>query len=74
MASVSFSVARNGDVMNNLATGADTVTEGSSAPGAGSLEVRIDLDAGWTLKEIENQLDAIWRFAADKTKSTTIPL
>lgn len=75
MAAVSFSLSRGTDE-NTLAAGSQTVTEGTSAPGAGDLEIRI-ADPGtvaWTKREIKEAVDTIWRYLTDANKSTTIPL
>lgn len=70
MADISFSIARN-----SLAEGgSSTVTEGTSAPGAGDLEVRISGTAGWTKLEIEEAMDRIWRFLMDVNNSTSVIL
>lgn len=73
MASVSFSLTR-GTEIETLAAGSQTVTEGTSAPGAGDLEVRINLVRNFTKLEIEQAMDTIWRFMSDPNRSTTIPL
>lgn len=73
MSSASFSMSRG--VFNDaLVAGSQAVTEGTSAPGAGDIEVRIDLSKSFTKLEIEEYLDAIWRFLTDPTRSTSIPL
>lgn len=75
MAAVSFSLSR-GALIDTLAAGSQTVTEGTSAPGAGDIEVRI-ADPGtvpWTKKDIELALDTIWRYLKDVNRSTSIPL
>lgn len=76
MAAVSFSMARNGGAENVLAAGSQTVTEGTSAPGAGDIEIRIADPASvpWTKKEIGTALDTLWRFLTDPGESTSIPL
>lgn len=74
MASASFSLANTGDSIYTLSNGAQTITEATSAPGAGDLEVRIDLTKGWTKASIERALDTIWRFIEDPGRSTSIPL
>lgn len=73
MASVSFSMTR-GNFNDDLTAGVQAVTEGSSAPGAGDIEVRIDLTKNFTKNEIELYLDSIWRFLMDPGRSTTVPL
>lgn len=73
---VSFSMARNGSAEYVLAAGSQTVTEGTSAPGAGDIEVRIasTVTVPWTKKEIEIALDTIFRFLSDPGESTSIAL
>ena len=75
MAAVSFSMSR-GTGEATLAAGSQTVTEGTSAPGAGEIEVRI-ADPGtvaWTKREIKEAMDTIYRFLQDVNRSTSIPL
>lgn len=74
MASVSFSLSRNGDAIDNLSAGAQTITEGTSAPGAGNLEVRIDNAVGWTKADIRRALDNISDFFLDPNNSSSISL
>lgn len=73
MSSASFSMTR-GNFNDDLATNVQAVTEGTSAPGAGDIEVRIDLSKNFTKNEIELYLDAIWRFLSDPGRSTSVPL
>lgn len=75
MAAVSFSLSR-GVGENVLAAGSQAITEGTSAPGAGDLEVRIADPATvpWSKKDIEIALDQIFRFLSDPGESTSIPL
>lgn len=72
MAAISFSMARNGGAIDVLAAGSQTVTEGTSAPGAGDIEVRLGDGVAWTQNEIEIALDVIEKFISDS--STSIPL
>ena len=72
MASVSFSLTR-GTLIDTFASGSQTVTEGTSAPGAGDMEVRIDLTKNLTKKEIRQAMDVIWRFLNNPNTSPTIP-
>lgn len=73
MASVSFSLTRGTDI-DTLTNGSQTVTEGTSAPGAGDLEIRMDLTKNITKRELKKLLDVIWRYAVNPaTGSTTIP-
>ena len=74
MAAVSFSMSRNGDAIDVLANGSQTVTEGTSAPGAGDIEIRLADPATvpWTKAEIERALDTMWRFLTDPGRSTSI--
>lgn len=75
MASVSFQVARNGASLDSLSAGAQAVSEGTAAPTtANNVEVRIDLAAGWTKREIADALDIIERYFLDASKTTTITL
>ncbi len=75
MASVSFSIARNGDAIEVLAAGSQTVTEGTAAPTtANTLQVRVDMAVPWTKREIKVAMDTLWRYLMDTTKSTSIPL
>ena len=73
MASASWSMTR-GNATDDLAAGVQAVTEGTSAPGAGDLEVRVDLTKNFTKNEIEQYLDIIWRFLSDPNRSTSVPL
>lgn len=75
MAAVSFSLSR-GALIDTLAAGSQTVTEGTAAPGAGDLEIRIADPAtvAWTKKDLELAFDTIWRYLKDPTRSTSIPL
>lgn len=73
MASASFSMTR-GVSIDNLAAGAQAVTEGTSAPGAGDIEIRVDLTKNFTKAEIRRYLETIWRFLDNKDRSTSIPL
>ncbi len=75
MAAVSFSLNR-GQFIDLLVAGSQAVTEGTAAPGAGELEVRI-ADPGtvpWTKNEIERAMDTIFRFLSNPNNSTSIPL
>ncbi len=75
MASVSFEIARTGDAIDNLGTGAQNVTEGTAAPTtANRLQVRVDMAVPWTKREIKVAMDTLWRYLMDTTKSTSIPL
>lgn len=74
MADISFSMSRNGAAEQTLSDGSQTVTEGTSAPGAGDIEVRISGTAGWTRNEIEIAMDTIFRFLSSSLTSTSIPL
>lgn len=75
MAAVSFSVVR-GTGEYSLTAGAEVVTEGTSAPGAGDLEVRIadPASVAWTKQELYLALEKIWRYLDDVRESTSIPL
>jgi len=76
MAAVSFSVARAGYAIDDLTAGSQRVTEGTSAPGAGDLEIRIadPASVAWTKNELEEAMDTIWRFLTDPNRSASIPL
>ena len=73
MASVSYSLTR-GTMIDTLAAGSQTVTVGSSAPGAGDMEIRIDLTKNFTKKELRIAFGVIWKFLSDSTRDTSIPL
>lgn len=75
MAAISFSLSRGTDE-NTLAAGSQTVTEGTSAPGAGDLELRIadPGTAAWSKREIEEAMGTIFRFLSDVNRSTTVIL
>jgi hypothetical protein len=73
MADISFSVSR-GTLIDTLAAGSQTVTEGTATPGAGDLEVRILGTANWTKNEIEHAMDTIFRYLVNANNSTSIPL
>lgn len=68
MANVSFSV-QQGFGQDGINT--SDVTEGTSAPGAGDVEVRIN-SATISQEELRLALDTIWRFASDPNFSTSI--
>lgn len=74
MAAISFSTTRNGDAINSLTAGAQVVTEGTQAPSAGQLEIRLADGVPWTKRELKTALDNIWRFLQDPLNSTSIPL
>ncbi len=74
MASASWSLTRGTLIDNVASSGSQTVTEGTSAPGAGDIEVRVDLTKNFTKKEIEQALDTIWRFLTNVNNSTKVPL
>jgi hypothetical protein len=73
MADASFSMSR-GVSMDDLANGVQAVTEGTSAPGAGDIEIRINLAAGLTKREIKELLEVMWRYLSDTNFSTSVPL
>jgi len=75
MAAISFSLSR-GTLENTLAAGSQSITEGTSAPGAGDIELRI-ADPGtvaWTKREIREAVNAIYRYLEDVNRSTSIAL
>lgn len=76
MAAISFSMSRTGFAIDVLAAGSQTVTEGTSAPGAGDIEIRLadPASVAWTKEEIEEALDILWRFMSDPGRSTSIAL
>lgn len=59
---ISFSMSRNGGALYKSGTGSQTVTVGTSAPGAGDIEVRIadPATAPWKKEEIERALETIF--------------
>lgn len=71
---VSFSMAYNGDAIDVLATGSQTVTEGTSAPGAGNIEIRIGDPSvsPWTKRQIRVALDTMFRFLDDPNRSSSL--
>lgn len=69
MANVSFSLDQEGTL--EAADGSD-ITEGTSAPGAGALEVRIDSSKITNLVQLNEGLEKIYRFAADNLFSTSM--
>ena len=74
MTTASFSVNRDGDQIDTLATGVQKVTEGVLAPGVGDLEIRVNISAGWTKNELENAFDTISRYFFNAENSQSIPL
>lgn len=71
MASVSLVMARNGGALFNLGNGAQTVTAGTDAPAAANtIEMRVDLAAGWTRKEV---IVALERFQQTVLGNADIP-
>ena len=74
MAAVSFSASRNGGAIDVLAAGSQTWTEGTSAPGAGDIEIRFADGVAWTRNEIEIAMDTLFRFLLDANRQTSIPL
>jgi hypothetical protein len=73
MASVSYSLVRGAQIDVVGASGSQVVTEGTSAPGAGDLEIRIDLTKNFTKKELKQSFDTIWRYLNNRNLSPTIP-
>lgn len=73
MASVSYSLTR-GTEIDRLATGVQTVTAGTAVPGAGDIEVRINLAKNFTKLEVEQALETIWRFIENPDRDTNFPL
>lgn len=61
MASASYSQSNTGD------SAFTRVTEGTSAPGAGDIEVRIDLTKGWDKRKVKIALDNLWRYIEDQS-------
>lgn len=75
MASVSFQIPFQGDAIDLLVAGSQSVTEGTAAPTtANGIEVRIDMASGWTKASIRRSLETIFRFLEDVNRSTSIPL
>lgn len=70
MAAISLSIARGTGESDLGQAGSQSVTVGSSAPGAGDVEVRFSSAAlagsatgqGMTSREAKELLDIIWRF------------
>lgn len=62
MADLSLSMSRNGGAIDVLATGSQTVTAGTSAPGAGNIELRIADSAAFTKNEIHNALEVLEKY------------
>jgi hypothetical protein len=69
MADYSLSMSRNGDAIDVLANGSQTVTAGTSAPGAGDIELRILEAAGWKRAEVLRAVETMLDFLLD-TAST----
>lgn len=71
---ISFSMSRNGGAIDVLAAGSQTVTVGTSAPGAGDLEVRVGdpATAPWTKLELEIALDVIWKAILESRTRPTL--
>jgi len=69
MANASFSLSHG--VESDTAASSD-VTEGTSAPGAGDIEVRINA-SNLNQKQVYVALMQIWRFLADPGFSTSVP-
>lgn len=61
MASISYSITNQGNTTSSI------VTEGTSAPGAGDIEVRVNLAQGWSKLTVRSALDRIWRHIEDKS-------
>lgn len=74
MASVSYSITNDGDTIDVLAAGSQKITAGTSAPGTGDLEIRIDLTKNFTKAQLERAFDTIWRFIEDPGRDTNFPL
>ncbi len=53
MADLSLSLSKNGGAIDVLAAGSQTVTAGTSSPGAGDLELRIADSAAFTKKDLD---------------------
>lgn len=74
MASASFQIQRGAGI-DTLSAGAQNVVEGVAAPTtANAIELRVDLAAGWTRKEVEVALKVIYNFLKNNNNSTSIPL
>lgn len=71
---ISFSLARNGGAFDTLANGSQTVTQGTSAPGAGDVEIRFSDITTWTELQAEQAIEILERFIKDRTKTTAFPL
>lgn len=62
MANLSLSMSKNGGAIDVLAAGSQTVTAGTSTPGAGDIELRIADSAAFTKNEIEIALDLFFKY------------
>lgn len=59
MAAISFYMSRNGGAIDKLVADSQTVVEGTQAPSAGDIEIRLADGVAWTKLEIELALDVI---------------
>lgn len=73
MASVSYSINR-GAAIDTLTAGSQSITAGTSAPGAGDMEIRIDLTKNFTKNELKQYFETIWRFIENPNLDTNFPL
>jgi len=64
MASVSYSMTR-GNMIDDLTNGTPAIAVGTSAPGAGDIEVHIDVTKNLGIREIRDHLETIWRQIAN---------
>lgn len=65
MADLSLSMSKNGGAIAVLAAGSQTITAGTSAPGAGDIEVRIADSAAITRAELHNALDLFEQYVLE---------
>lgn len=62
MADLSLSMSKNGGAIDVLAAGSQTVTAGTSAPGAGDIELRIADSAAFTKNDIHNAIEVFEKY------------
>lgn len=74
MTSASWSTSRGALEFNVSGSGSQPITEGTNVPGAGDIELRVNLAANMTKREIKEAVDAFYRFLSDVNFSTSVPL
>lgn len=65
MADLSLSMSKNGGAIDVLATGSQTVTAGTSSPGAGDIEIRIADSAAFTKNEIHQAVELFEKYLVE---------